>query len=104
MSSHELYHVWNVKGIRPIDMVPYDYTRENYTELGYVTEGVTYMGDRILFESNVFDQNQYFKELSNLLKRHFHNDGRLHYSVSASVGIPGLTDIHWNPGKKYLFM
>ena len=31
VSSHELYHVWNVKGIRPIDMVPYDYTRENYT-------------------------------------------------------------------------
>ena len=54
VSSHELYHVWNVKGIRPNDMVPYDYTRENYTELGYVTEGVTtYMGDRILFESNV---------------------------------------------------
>ena len=100
VSSHELYHVWNVKGIRPIDMVPYDYTRENYTELGYVTEGVTtYMGDRILFESNVFDQNQYFKELSNLLRRHFHNDGRLHYSVSESSwdtwldgytpGIPG---------------
>ena len=57
------------------------------------------MGDRILFESNVFDQNQYFRELSNLLKRHFHNDGRLHYSVSSSSwdtwldgytnGIPG---------------
>jgi len=100
VSSHELYHVWNVKGIRPIDMVPYDYTSENYTNLGYVTEGVTtYMGDRILFESNVFDQTQYFKELSNLLKRHFHNDGRLHYSVSESSwdtwldgytsGIPG---------------
>ncbi len=100
ISSHELYHVWNVKGIRPIDMVPYDYIRENYTELGYVTEGVTtYMGDRILFESNVFDETQYFKELSNLLRRHFHNDGRLHYSVSESswdtwldgyeAGVPG---------------
>ncbi|GIR58359.1 MAG: hypothetical protein CM15mP65_09400 [Crocinitomicaceae bacterium] len=47
----------------------------------------------------MFDQTQYFKELSNLLKRHFHNDGRLHYSVSESSwdtwldgytsGIPG---------------
>lgn len=85
VSSHELYHVWNVKGIRPFDMLPYDYAKENYTELGYVTEGVTtYMGDRILFESGVFTKEAYFSELKTLLLRHFHNDGRLHYSVAAS--------------------
>ena len=85
VSSHELYHTWNVKGIRPKDMLPYDYCKENYTLMGYVTEGVTtYMGDRILFESNVFSIKQYFKELETLLLRHFHNDGRKHYSLSAS--------------------
>ena len=36
VSSHELYHVWNVKSIRPKDMHPYDFSRENYTQLGYV--------------------------------------------------------------------
>ena len=81
-------------------MVPYNFSVENYTHLGYVTEGVTtYMGDRILYESNVFTEQQYFKELSTLLSRHFHNDGRLHYSVANSSwdtwldgytpGIPG---------------
>jgi len=100
VSSHELYHVWNVKGIRPKDMLPYDYSKENYTNMGYVTEGVTtYMGDRILFESGVFTLEQYFKELNKLFQRHFHNDGRNHYSVSESSwdtwldgyvqGIPG---------------
>jgi predicted metalloprotease with PDZ domain len=85
ISSHELYHTWNVKHIRPEDMFPYDYTKENYTKLGYVTEGVTtYMGDRMLYESKVFSEKQYCKELETLLTRHFYNDGRKHYSVSES--------------------
>jgi predicted metalloprotease with PDZ domain len=68
--------------------------------MGYVTEGVTtYMGDRILFESGVFSMDQYFNELEKLFQRHFHSDGRNHYSVSESSwdtwldgyvqGIPG---------------
>ena len=100
ISSHELYHTWNVKTIRPVDMLPYDYSKENYTQMGYVTEGVTtYMGDRILFESGVFTEHDYLKKLSGLLQRHFHNDGRKHYSVADSSfdtwldgyvpGIPG---------------
>ncbi|MFL2570651.1 MAG: M61 family metallopeptidase [Parvicellaceae bacterium] len=100
ISSHELYHTWNVKTIRPDHMLPYDYAKENYTDMGYVTEGVTtYMGDRILYESGVFSQKQYFKELNTLLTRHYHNDGRKHYSVAESSydtwldgyvsGIPG---------------
>jgi len=100
ISSHELYHTWNVKTIRPNDMLPYDYSKENYTEMGYVTEGVTtYMGDRMLFESGVFTEKDYLKELSTLLQRHFDNDGRKHYSVAESSfdtwldgyvqGIPG---------------
>jgi predicted metalloprotease with PDZ domain len=85
VSSHELYHVWNIKAIRPEEMFPYDFSKENYTELGYVAEGVTtYMGDRILFESGVFSKAQYLNELIKLLKRHYHNDGRKNYSVADS--------------------
>ena len=85
ISSHELYHVWNVKSIRPTQMKPYEFSKENYTRLGYVTEGVTtYMGDRILYESGVFSLKDYFSELETLLVRHFHNDGRNHYSVAES--------------------
>lgn len=83
--SHELYHTWNVKAIRPQEMFPYDYSRENYSRLGYVAEGVTtYMGDRVLFECGVFDNEQYNKELANYFTRHYHNDGRKHLSVADS--------------------
>ena len=85
VSSHELYHVWNVKTLRPDDMSPYDYTRENYSRLGYVYEGVTtYMGDKLLFASGVIDETQYFKELETYLDRHIHNGGRFNMSVADS--------------------
>ncbi len=85
VSSHELYHTWNVKAIRPIEMFPYDFTEENYSELGYICEGVTtYQGDLFLLKSGVFNLDQYFKELTNQLQRHFDNPGRFHYSVAES--------------------
>lgn len=85
VSSHELYHTWNIKAIRPQEMQPYDFTKENYSKLGFVAEGVTtYMGDRVLYECGVFDLEQYFKEFETYLLRHYHNDGRKHYSVANS--------------------
>src|SRR5215216_5200795 len=39
--SHEFFHVWNVKRIRPDALGPFDYTKENYTRLLWVAEGVT---------------------------------------------------------------
>lgn len=85
VSSHELYHSWNVKSIRPIEMMPYDFKNENYSELGYIAEGVTtYMGDLMLFRSGVFDKRQYLKEMSAQIQKHADNFGRLHYSVAQS--------------------
>jgi predicted metalloprotease with PDZ domain len=100
VSSHELYHTWNVKTIRPADMVPYDFSKENYTDMGYLTEGVTtYMGDLMLYKSNVFTLEQYLDELSNQFQKHFDNFGRFNYSVAESsfdtwldgyqAGVPG---------------
>ncbi len=40
-ASHEFFHVWNVKRIRPVQMWPYDYARENETPLLWVSEGFT---------------------------------------------------------------
>ena len=85
VSSHELYHTWNVKALRPSDMYPYDYTKENYSKLGYVYEGVTtYMGDWYLLNSGVFDFNTYARHLGSYLNRHFQNQGRFNYSVAES--------------------
>ena len=85
VSSHELYHTWNVKAIRPIEMHPYDFTKENYSQLGFICEGVTtYMGDLFLLKSGVFTLKQYLKEFSNQLQKHFDNFGRFNYSVAES--------------------
>jgi predicted metalloprotease with PDZ domain len=85
VSSHELYHTWNVKAIRPIEMYPYDYQQENLSKLGYLCEGVTtYMGDLMLYKSGVFNLDEYLKEMSVQLQKHFDNFGRFNYSVADS--------------------
>lgn len=85
VSCHELFHAWNIKTIRPIEMFPYDYTKENYSKLGYVCEGVTtYYGDYLLFRSKVFSEDQFFKTLNERLQKHFDNFGRFNLSVADS--------------------
>ena len=84
--SHELYHTWNIKAIRPKEMLPYDYTKENYSKLGYVAEGVTtYMGDLMLKRGHVFNWEQFIKTQNENLKRHYENDGRHNLSVADSA-------------------
>lgn len=74
LASHELFHTWNICKIRPIELLHYDYTRENYFPTCFVAEGVTtYYGDLILRRSEVFDEAQYLKELEVCFKRHFEN-------------------------------
>lgn len=85
VSSHELFHAWNVIRIRPTELLPYDFTRENYFTTCFVAEGVTtYYGDLMLRRSGVFDDLAYFKELQVLLKRHFEPSGRSFQSLTES--------------------
>ena len=85
VSSHELYHVWNVKSIRPREMRPYDFRNENYSKLGYIYEGITtYMGDLYLLKSGVFKITDYLKELQVQFQRHFDNPARFYTSVGDS--------------------
>lgn len=85
VSCHELFHVWNIKTIRPIEMQPYNYTKENYARTGYVYEGfTTYYGDKLLLSSDVFNTNAYFLTLEERLQKHFHNFGRYNLSVAHS--------------------
>jgi predicted metalloprotease with PDZ domain len=85
VSSHELFHTWNIKKIRPIEMLPYNFTQENYFKTGYVAEGITtYYGDYILARSGVFSTQQYFEELNNTLQRYFADYSRNNLSVADS--------------------
>ena len=100
IASHELYHAWNVKRIRPAEWTPYDFTGACPSDLGYIAEGVTtYMGDLFLFESGIVDLKGWCDLMAQLLERHFNNPGRLNLSVAQSsydtwldgyrVGVPG---------------
>lgn len=72
LASHELFHAWNICKIRPAELLPYDYSKENYFETCFVAEGMTtYFGDRILLDSGVFTTEQYRYELETTLRRHF---------------------------------
>ncbi len=85
ISCHELFHSWNIKTIRPVEMYPYDYTKENYSRLGYVYEGVTtYYGDYLLLRAGVFSEFEYLKAIQREVQKHFDNFGRFNLSVADS--------------------
>ncbi len=82
VSSHELFHAWNIKSIRPVQMQPYNYYTENYSELGFVYEGfTTYYGDKLLWQSGLFSDAQFLDCINERLNRHYINDGKLSQSI-----------------------
>lgn len=99
IASHELYHAWNVKRIRPQEWMPYDFSEAAPSRLGYIAEGVTtYMGDLFLFESGVVNLAGWCRLMETLLDRHVNNSGRLNLSVADSSYdtwldgyVPGVT-------------
>jgi predicted metalloprotease with PDZ domain len=59
--SHEYYHAWNVKRIRPAEMWPYDYEAEQYTPLLWISEGFTsYYGPLILARTGLTDEEAFW--------------------------------------------
>ena len=85
VSSHELFHAWNVIRIRPIELLPYDFTKENYFRTCFVVEGcTTYYGDLFLKRAGVFTVESYVKELQVYMKRHFENSANSSQSLADS--------------------
>jgi predicted metalloprotease with PDZ domain len=60
--SHEYFHTWNVKRLKPREFARYDYTRENYTDLLWFFEGFTsYYDDLLLRRAGLIDDARYLK-------------------------------------------
>jgi len=60
--SHEYFHTWNVKRLKPAEFLPYDYTQENYTQLLWFFEGFTsYYDDLFLLRAGLVDPARYVK-------------------------------------------
>ncbi len=68
--SHELFHAWNVKRLRPIELGPFDYENEIHTESLWVVEGLTsYYGDLGVHRAGLSTVEQYLGSLSGQIRR-----------------------------------
>ncbi|MBW3470143.1 M61 family peptidase [Arthrospiribacter ruber] len=76
VSSHELYHFWNVCRIRPTALSPYDLSKEVYLEEGFILEGITtFMGDYYLKKSGYWSEREHLLSLEKKLQRESDNLG-----------------------------
>ena len=67
--SHELFHAWNVKRLRPIELGPFDYENEVHTESLWVVEGLTsYYGDLGVHRAGLSDAEEYLEALSRQIR------------------------------------
>lgn len=76
--SHEYFHVWNVKRLRPVELGPFDYENEVYTKSLWISEGITsYYGDLLLRRAGLISEKEYLEGLSNDIEQLETTPGRL---------------------------
>jgi predicted metalloprotease with PDZ domain len=81
--SHEYFHTWNVKRLRPAEFASYDYGQENYTELLWFFEGFTsYYDDLLLRRAGLLDNIDYLKLLNKTINQVMQTPGRKLQSVA----------------------
>lgn len=83
--SHEYFHTWNVKRIKPASFAPYDLSRENYTRLLWVFEGFTsYYDDLMLMRAGVITETDYLRLIGKVIGNVQRTAGRHKQSVADS--------------------
>ncbi len=93
LCSHEYFHTWNVKRIKPAAFVPYDLERENYTGLLWAMEGITsYYDDLALVRCGLISQGSYRELLGRAITTHLRTLGRQ---------IQTVADASWDAWIKY---
>ncbi|PDV99747.1 M61 family metallopeptidase [Candidatus Chloroploca asiatica] len=85
LTSHELFHVWNVKRLRPAALGPFDYQTENYTRLLWFVEGATsYYDHLLLVRAGLIKPERYLARLSETIFNLQSQPGRHVQSLEAS--------------------
>jgi predicted metalloprotease with PDZ domain len=75
--AHEFFHLWNVKRIRPDALGPFDYTKENYTRLLWVAEGITeYYGQLMVRRAGLISDQDYLDHLAKQIQDFQETPGR----------------------------
>ena len=65
LASHEFFHVWNVKRLRPVELGPFDYENEIHTRSLWIAEGVTdYYGDLVVHRAGLVTRDEFLDSLS----------------------------------------
>ena len=83
--SHEFFHLWNVKRIRPDALGPFDYTQENYTKLLWVAEGLTdYYADVVLRRAGLITEKEFLSATARAIQTLQNTPGRKVQSVEES--------------------
>lgn len=81
--SHEYFHTWNVKRLRPSEFVELDYSRENYTQLLWFFEGFTsYYDDLLLRRAGLIDDTTYLKLITKTINQVLQTPGRAVQTVA----------------------
>ncbi len=81
--SHEYFHSWNVKRLRPAEFTRYDYATENYTQLLWFFEGFTsYYDDLLLRRAALIDDASYLKLLTKTINQVLQTPGRAVQTVA----------------------
>ena len=85
LASHEFFHTWNVRRLRPKSLVQYDYENEVYTESLWIAEGITsYYQDLVLVRAGLLTQSEYLSKLSANIDSVQRSSGRNLQSLSDS--------------------
>ncbi len=75
--SHEYFHTWNIKRIKPEEFIPYQLQKETYTELLWAFEGITSYYDELgLVRSGTIDEKTYLELLGKNITRVMRGAGR----------------------------
>ncbi len=83
IASHEFVHTWNVKAYRPVGLVPYDYQKENMSELLWISEGSTsYFQSQLLLRAGVITVKEFFEDLAKRIAKNKLKPGRESQSVA----------------------
>lgn len=76
--SHEFFHTWNVKRLRPRGLGPFDYESEVYTSSLWIAEGLTsYYDDVLLVRAGLLTEDEYLERMAKNVERLQTRPGRL---------------------------
>lgn len=88
VTSHEYFHLWNVKRVRPVELGPFNYKEENYTTMLWLSEGITSYYEWIaLYRAGLITEEEYLKHILEYIR---------YYELLPGSGIESASDSSFN--------